>query len=269
MIQRSFICSVVFAISLPLFAESSQLVDPVNMVYIDSGSYAALFKQDGDINEIEVDAFYLDQYQVTNGQFVQFVEEYPKWHPEGIKPVFADKNYLKHLNLASMDDVAKQPVTNVSWFAAKAYCKALSKRLPTLSEWEYVGRASEYKADGSNDSEYRQQILKWYSRPSITKLPDVEHTEPNYWQVFGMHGVVWELVSDFNTSLVTGESRGDSQLEQQLFCGAGAASSIDPGDYAAFMRYALRSSYEASYTLSSMGFRCARDVKLIAKVVTQ
>ena len=57
-----------------------------------------------------------------------------------------------------------------------------------------------------------------------------------------------------------GESRGDSQLEKSLFCGAGAAASIDPSDYAAFMRYALRSSYRAHYTMTSLGFRCARDL---------
>ena len=56
---------------------------------------------------------------------------------------------------------------------------------------------------------------------------------------------------------VAGESRGDTQLDQQLFCGAGAASSVDPNDYAAFMRYALRSSYSAHYTVESLGFRCA------------
>ena len=70
-------------------------------------------------------------------------------------------------------------------------------------------------------------------------------------------------MSDFNTALVTGESRGDTQLDKQLFCGAGAASSVDPGDYAAFMRYAMRSSYSAHYTIESLGFRCASDVKEI------
>jgi formylglycine-generating enzyme required for sulfatase activity len=72
---------------------------------------------------------------------------------------------------------------------------------------------------------------------------------------------VWELVDDFNTALVTGESRGDSQLDDSLFCGAGAASSVDPSDYAAFMRYALRTSYQAHYTMTSMGFRCANDIQ--------
>jgi formylglycine-generating enzyme required for sulfatase activity len=33
-----------------------------------------------------------------------------------------------------------------------------------------------------------------------------------------------------------------------------------PSDYGVFMRYALRSSYSANYTLNSLGFRCAKDL---------
>ena len=156
--------------------------------------------------------------------------------------------------------IAEQPVTNVSWFAARAYCKSLDKRLPTVDEWEYVARASSKHAKGSEDPEYLQMILDWYAQPASQELPRVADTAPNFWGVHGMHGVIWELVNDFNTALVSGESRGDSQLEKQLFCGAGAVSAVDPGDYAAFMRYALRSSYSASYTMESLGFRCARDL---------
>ncbi|MDA1232385.1 MAG: formylglycine-generating enzyme family protein, partial [Planctomycetota bacterium] len=168
-------------------------------------------------------------------------------------------NYLKHFQSSTMDASAESPVTNVSWFSARAYCKSIDKRLPSLYEWEFVARATDTEVDGSKDPKHRQKILEWYSRPAAEKLPNVRDTEANYWGVHGMHGVVWELVNDFNTALVTGESRGDSQLEQQLFCGAGAASSADPGDYAAFMRYALRSSYQATYTMESLGFRCAKD----------
>lgn len=260
----SFAALTGFSQSAGALQTEAEGIQSNDMVYIQAGSYTPLFKQNDEPGENQVEAFYLDQYQVTNKQFIEFVDEFSKWSPENIKPIFSDKNYLKQFVLQPLTEIANQPVTNVSWFAAKAYCKSLEKRLPTVDEWEYAGQASLTKANGSRDPEYRQQILEWYSRPSILALPDVDQTEPNYWQVYGMHGVVWELVKDFNTSLVTGESRGDSQLEQQLFCGAGAASAVDPNDYAAFMRYALRSSYEAHYTLSSLGFRCARDVNLIA-----
>ena len=74
-----------------------------------------------------------------------------------------------------------------------------------------------------------------------------------------MHGLVWEWVDDYNTALVTGESRGDSGLDRNLFCGSESVGSSDPKDYAAFMRFAFRSSLEAKYTVRNLGFRCATD----------
>jgi formylglycine-generating enzyme required for sulfatase activity len=71
----------------------------------------------------------------------------------------------------------------------------------------------------------------------------------------------WEWVENFNTALVTGESRGDTGLERSLFCGAGSIGSANPADYASFMRFAYRSSLKAVYTTKSLGFRCAAAVE--------
>jgi formylglycine-generating enzyme required for sulfatase activity len=88
----------------------------------------------------------------------------------------------------------------------------------------------------------------------------------NAYGVCGLHGLVWEWVDDFNTAMVTGESRADGGLDRDLFCGAGAAGARDTGDYAAFMRQALRSSLNANNTTSSLGFRCAQEVSAISKL---
>lgn len=230
------------------------------MVKITAGFYVPLFKDQDGPKKTAVEPFYLDQLLVSNQAFSAFIENNPKWLKANNKPVFNDVNYLKHLNTENLPSKAHQPVVNISWFAARAYCKSLDKRLPTTAEWEYAAAASESQANGKDEPGYKQQILDWYAKPASAELPNVQQTPINFWGVHGMHGVVWELVNDFNTSLVTGESRGDSQLDNALFCGAGAASSVDPGDYAAFMRYALRSSYEASYTMESLGFRCAKSI---------
>ncbi|WP_252468801.1 formylglycine-generating enzyme family protein [Microbulbifer okhotskensis] len=255
-------CSLLMC--LPLVAQTGQaLLSPSSkeggeVVYISGGRYRPLF---GNVSDSRiVGSFMLDRYAVTNAQYYLFTQQKPQWSKSNIKPVFSDVNYLRHLNSLDMNELAEMPVTNISWFSARAYCKSQNKRLPSLDEWEYVARASANKVNGQNDPKYRQQILEWYSRPANELLPKVKETPANYWGVHGMHGIVWELVNDFNTALVTGESRGDTQLEQSLFCGAGAVSSSDPSDYAAFMRYALRSSYQATYTMRSLGFRCARDI---------
>ena len=90
-------------------------------------------------------------------------------------------------------------------------------------------------------------------------LPDTATLRPNFYGTRGLHGLVWEWVDDFNTALVTGESRADSGLDREEFCGAGSIGAKDTTDYAAFMRQALRSSLRANNTTTSLGFRCAKD----------
>jgi formylglycine-generating enzyme required for sulfatase activity len=75
-----------------------------------------------------------------------------------------------------------------------------------------------------------------------------------------LHALVWEWTLDFNSALVSGESRGDASLDRTLYCGAGASNAADFADYAAFMRFAYRASLEANYTTGQLGFRTARSV---------
>ena len=74
-----------------------------------------------------------------------------------------------------------------------------------------------------------------------------------------LHGLVWEWTSDFNSAIVTGDARGDTGLERNLFCGAGSLGAKDTGNFPAFMRFGMRSSLKASYTVHNLGFRCAKD----------
>lgn len=207
-----------------------------------------------------VAAFWLDTLPVTNQQFAQFVQQYPEWQPNKVPPLFAESQYLEHWQGETISaEQAAQPVTFVPWYAADAYCQAQGKRLPTVSEWEYAAQASENAAQGNNDANYHRRILAWYAKPAGDKLAEVGQSQANFWQIYDLHGLIWEWTQDFNSALVTGESRGDSSLDQGLFCGSAAAGSADPADYAAFMRYGFRSSLKAPYTLANLGFRCAKD----------
>lgn len=248
--------------AVALFAKSNVDVSPSGMVLVEGGEYRPLYmSKDSPIQS--VDDFYLDQYPVTNQDFEEFVKENPGWAKQQAPKVFVEKQYLQHWEdgRGYPAELAKSPVTNVSWFAADAYCQAQGKRLPRVGEWELAALASESLADGSVEKDYKQKILMWYSRPSQKKLSAVGQNEPNYWGIYDMHGLIWEWTEDFNSALVTGESRGDSTIDTKLFCAGGASGAVDPGDYAAFMRYGFRSSLEAKFTLPNLGFRCAQDTE--------
>jgi formylglycine-generating enzyme required for sulfatase activity len=152
------------------------------------------------------------------------------------------------------------PVTQISWFAAKAYAQWKGKRLPTVAEWEYAASASSISADGAKDAAFQREILEWYSTPTPDRLRAVGKRRANVWGVRDLHGLVWEWVLDFNTAMGVGDSRSDSGLDRNRFCGAGAIGATDVANFPAFMRYGFRSSLRADYCVHNLGFRCAQDL---------
>lgn len=244
-------------------AAGGAAIAPPGMVLIPAGKYEPLYKSEG---EQPVAAFFLDEVPVTNAEYLEFVRANPRWRRSQALRLFTDGHYLEQwagdLDLGDGSNLLPDgPVTNVSWFAVRAYAKWRGKRLPTQAEWEMAAAASETSARGKDDPAYTQRILAWYAKPTHFPLPPVRSAPRDYHGVRGLHGLVWEWVEDFNTALVTGESRADSGLERNMFCGAGAAGASDFRDYAAFMRYAFRSSLDAKYSVPNLGFRCARDAK--------
>src|SRR5699024_3096541 len=159
------------------------------------------------------------------------------------------------------DQIRNSPVTNTSWFAARAYARWKGMRLPSLDEWEYVASASRYEPLASRDSSFVNRILDWYSRPNPETMPPVGQGEPSFHGIYDMHGLVWEWVEDFNTVFITGEPRTDQGELKQLFCAAGSKGAVDKENYAAFLRFAFRGSLEADYTVNNLGFRCAKDIE--------
>jgi formylglycine-generating enzyme required for sulfatase activity len=233
------------------------------MALISGGAYHPLFRAVPDLKEVSVKPFCLDALPVTNEKFLEFIGANPRWQRSRVKRLFADERYLNNwagdLELGT-NALPHQPVVWVSWFAAKAFAQWQGKRLPTIAEWELAAAASPAQSNGAKDDAFQRDILRWYSAPSPSVLPTVGQSRKNFWGVQDLHGLVWEWVSDFNSATVTGDARGDTGLDRQLFCGAGAVGAKDVGDFPAFMRYGFRSSLKAAYTVHNLGFRCAKDL---------
>ncbi len=239
--------------------------DKTDMVLIPSGSYIPLFKYGDDVlddESIDVDSFYIDKYPVTNIDFYSFVKKKPEWDGNNFKLIFADRNYLNHWkNIDSFDEINNYPVVNVSWFAANEYCLYLGSRLPTLDEWEYVASSGKEFRVAKDDPSYLHNLLDWYINSQSRGVISIDKMTDNYWGVFGLHGVVWEWVSDFNSVILLNTDAEGGGLEEVLYCGATATNAVDPADYAAFMRFAFRNSLEADYTINTLGFRCVKNIK--------
>ena len=232
------------------------------MATLPDGKYRPLFRGEKDAKEIAIASFQLDERPVTNGEFLGFVRENPKWQRSQVKRLFADERYLAHwagdVELGKADPA--QPVTQVSWFAAKAFAAWSGKRLPSTAEWEFAAGAGFTNPDGTKEPEFQQAIARWYGSPTPDVLPAAGSGKPNVHGLRNLHGLVWEWTSDFNSAIVTGDARGDTGLERNLFCGAGSLGAKDTGNFPAFMRFGMRSSLKAGYTVHNLGFRCAKDI---------
>ncbi len=243
-----------------VFAGTAFAWAATGMRLVQGGSYTPLYRV-GEQRQVRVANFLMDPYPVTNADYLEFVKAKPEWRRSRAKKVFAEEQYLAHWSgdLEVSEQQLRSPVVYVSWFAARAYARWCKKRLPTQDEWEFAARADENQIDASRSEAFHRRILDWYGRPTPDVLPPVGAISENVYGLHDMHGLVWEWVSDFNTVLVTGESRQDTGLDRQLFCAGGAVGSTNPADYAAYMRYAYRSSLQARYTVKNLGFRCARN----------
>jgi sulfatase modifying factor 1 len=231
-------------------------------VVLPSGSLSSVLNNDADKGPIAVQSFALRVTPVTKGEFTSFVTTYPQWQRNRVARIFADEGYLRDWVApggTTDSSTHKQPVTNVSWFAAQAFCEAEGGRLPTWFEWEYSAAADATRADARSDPAWRAKILNWYARPADRSPPSVGGAV-NFYGVGDMHGLVWEWVDDFNALLVSPDSRAQDDPDKLKFCGAGAISLQDRENYAVLMRIALLSSLTAADSTSSLGFRCARPL---------
>ncbi|MEP7028199.1 MAG: formylglycine-generating enzyme family protein [Candidatus Eisenbacteria bacterium] len=243
-----------------------------DLVWIPAGHYRPLYKRPVEdsiggqtapaTSRVSVPGFWLARHAVTNADYLAFVREHPEWRRSRAPRLFVDGAYLQHWrgDLDCGDPVlAQSPVVNVSWFAARAYCAASGGRLPTVDQWEYVGAANEHEADATREAHFQDRLRAWYSEPTPSRVAHVGSTFENVYGVWDMHGLVWEWTLDYSSALVSGESRADAALDRSIYCGSGATNATDFHDYAAFMRYAFRSSLSARYCVASLGFRMASD----------
>jgi len=194
-------------------------------------------------HQVALSAFSIGQYPVT-------FEDYDK---------FCDATRRKKLGDCDWGR-GDRPVIDISWEDATAYCEWLSQqtgehyRLLTEAEWEYACRAGSSTRYCFGDDEQRVVDCAWCSKNAGGKTHPVGKKLPNAWQLYDMHGNVWEWVQDWYGAYSEGFERDPSGPE------SGARRVNRGGSWygvAGYCRSAYRRRWLPAYR-HYLGFRLAR-----------
>lgn len=219
---------------------------------------------------VKMNAFYMDQFPVTNAQYREFL------NASGYQP--ADKtNFLKHWEHGEIPaGMENYPVIYVTLEDAQAYAAWAGKRLPTEMEWQYAAqteKGNEWPWVQKNPVRRIEDFIT--NTLSVWKLEGIEPDRcnlgdgslypvgkyPKGKNAYGLQdlvGCVWQLTNDVydNTSYRYVMVRGGS-----YFLPSSSFWYIQGGPRELYFRqYLLRvsPSFERKATV---GFRCVKDAK--------
>ena len=215
---------------------------------------------------VYVDAFSMDEHEVTNFEYQQFVRANPSWQKDKIEERFHAGDYLKNwTGNAYPSGKTRHPVVYVSWYAAMAYAQWQGKRLPTEAEWEYAARGglSGKAYPWGDEFKLIEKYIEWTG--DTTK---VGQYRPNGYGLYDMAGNVWEWCLDeynkdfYSTSPRENPFSGANGLDWVVnnFIDVKSDRVLRGGSWHdRVMRVAYRSWKEPTKTYLDTGFRCVKD----------
>ncbi|UCD39197.1 MAG: formylglycine-generating enzyme family protein [Fidelibacterota bacterium] len=226
---------------------------PAGMELIPAGEFRMGKTGTGDhspAHKVTIDSFYMDTFEVTNAQYLEFCEQTDRKLPEfwGRDAYHCGPDFPDH------------PVVGVSWYDATAYAEWAGKRLPTEAEWEYAARGglSGKNYPEGNEIDTTRANFSWQG---ITRgTLHIGSFTANGYGLYDMSGNVVEWVADYYSSDYYNKSvrknpTGPKKGKFRVIRGGGWHSG--PSCSRVYFRNAL----PANWLDFAVGFRCAKDLR--------
>jgi ribose/xylose/arabinose/galactoside ABC-type transport system permease subunit/formylglycine-generating enzyme required for sulfatase activity len=198
------------------------------------------------VHEVDLPAFEIDKFEVTNADFAQFVEA------TGYETDAEKEGRTKNWQSAA-EGKDNHPVIFVSWNDAVTYCQWAGKRLPTEAEWEKAARGTDGRMyPWGNEWDASKANVKDIGLRGTACVGSFGAGASPY-GVEDMAGNVWEWTADWY------EAYPGSDYESDYF---GQKFRVQRGggwfETADFVTTTYRNANSETAASDDLGFRCAR-----------
>ncbi len=280
------------------FLMGSTEEDIEKLLELDRNVEAGRFEVEVPQREVNLSAYLIDKYPVTNAEYKKFIESggYEQrefWSKLGWDYVLLSKP-LDNGDLSSvMDGEDDCPVVNVSWYEAEAFANYIGKRLSTEAEWEKAARGTDGRVYPWGNEFDKSKINSAESKiEKPTPVTKYSQSTSEY-GCFDMVGNVWEWTADWYDSQYyrcapDKDPQGPAKAENEPFFGrpeevgtsiyelepskAGSSTLSNckvlrggswNGAGVVHIRCANRDYDEPDYKNDTIGFRCAMSLDRI------
>ncbi len=206
-------------------------------------------------------AFAIGATEVTNAEFVQFLDDDGNVTFDGVPAILLDDTAAivqEGKRFSVRTGLANRPVVRVTWQGARAYCRWLSQRtrrhydLPTAAQWETAARGGTTTTWpwGDHDDPARH-------RTNAAAAADVASYPANAYGLHDTTGNVWEWVLDcFDAEAATTAPLHDPVLLDDA-CRVPEIRGGSFADGSEMARPAFRENYWWAPAVETIGFRVA------------
>lgn len=242
-------------------AEPAPAPIPEDMVLIPAGPFTmgqdGSKPKNGPAHTVDLPAYEIDRFEVTNDEFARFVEE------TGYV-TYAEENSSKNWRDAA-EGKGNYPVVYVTWDDAVAYCDWAGKRLPTEAEWEKAARGDDGRIyPWGNDfpsADEVDQFGNFYETGLRSTFPvGAFEKGVSPYGLYDMAGNVREWTADYFLAYEGQSADADPFFGEENRVNRGGGW-FDGEDGELVTTYNRNAGPPGTSANDDIGFRCARDAQ--------
>ena len=222
----------------------------MKMVYVPEGSFemgsATGDRDEKPVRQVYLDAYWIDKYEVTNGQYKQCVAA-------GACTLPSESGSHTRNSYYDNTSYANYPVITVDWDQAQTYCQWAGGDLPTEAQWEKAARGTDGREFPWGNNVPNSSLANYNMNKGDTDEVGSYPQGVSPYGALDMAGNVWEWARDWY------EGYDANEINNPTGPSSGTYRVLRGGcwDYwTRYMRAAFRNGEYPTYSTDLVGFRC-------------